>query len=85
MYIGGVRNTIARQTSLQEPSNRARQADSRRLGQRLNIILGPQAEHNRIQPDGNTEFQPLFGSYAKLNNCDKWEDDIPIAAHAEYF
>ncbi|WAQ82747.1 hypothetical protein PtA15_3A111 [Puccinia triticina] len=52
---------------------------------RLNIILGPQAEHNRIQPDGNTEFQPLFGSYAKLNNCDKWEDDIPIAAHAEYF
>ncbi|WAR53322.1 hypothetical protein PtB15_2B753 [Puccinia triticina] len=79
------RNTIARQTSLQEPSNRAQQADSRRLGQRLNIILGPQAERNRIQPDGNTEFQPLFGSYAKLDNRDKWEDDIPIAAHAEYF
>ncbi|WAR58999.1 hypothetical protein PtB15_10B341 [Puccinia triticina] len=31
------------------------------------------------------EFQPLFGSYAELDNRDEWEDDIPIAAHAEYF
>ncbi|KAH9442372.1 hypothetical protein Pst134EB_028627 [Puccinia striiformis f. sp. tritici] len=78
------RNTQLRRTEQQEPTERARQAAARQLGQRLGIIL--EQTQDQYEPEQRHQApQPLLGSFVDLEDRDEWVDENPIADHAEYF
>ncbi|KAI7933058.1 hypothetical protein MJO29_017050 [Puccinia striiformis f. sp. tritici] len=78
------RNAQLRRTEQQEPTERARQAAARQLGQRLGIIL--ERTQDQYEPEQRHQApQPLLGSFVDLEDRDEWVDENPIADHAEYF
>ncbi|POV99120.1 hypothetical protein PSTT_14030 [Puccinia striiformis] len=78
------RNAQLRRTEQQEPTERARQAAARQLGQRLGIIL--EQTQDQYEPEQRHQApQPLLGSFVDLEDRDEWVDENPIADHAEYF
>ncbi|POV97957.1 hypothetical protein PSTT_14750, partial [Puccinia striiformis] len=78
------RNAQLRRTEQQEPTERARQAAARQLGQRLGIIL--EQTQDQYEPEQRHQApQPLLRSFVDLEDRDEWVDENPIADHAEYF